>query len=257
VMVVDAPCSGSGMFRKDNAVVSEWSEAVVQLCSERQQRILASSLPVLKTGGILLYSTCSYSTEENEQIADWLCEQQGMEPLDITYPEQWGIERSLSEKRACPGYRFYPHKLRGEGFFLAAFRKVQEVPTFDRRKIKVQVSVPPRAMERWLKQPAGFVTFNLGDDLFVFPRLWAEDLEILRRMLYIRHAGICVGRLVQGEIVPHHDLALSFIVHPGIPTIDLSREYALEYLRKGSLPPSVNPEGYVGWAIAKIGRAHV
>src|SRR5690606_22607904 len=68
LMLVDAPCSGSGMFRKDQAVVDEWSEAMVQLCSERQRRILADSLPALKTGGVLLYSTCSYSAEENEEV---------------------------------------------------------------------------------------------------------------------------------------------------------------------------------------------
>lgn len=257
VMMVDAPCSGSGMFRKDKATASEWSEAVVQLCRERQQRILASSLPVLKTGGILLYSTCSYSEEENEQIADWLCDQHGMAPVDIPYPSQWGIERSLSDKWACPGYRFYPHRLRGEGFYLAAFRKVKETATFNRHKAKAPASAPPRVLEKWLTRPGDFIMFNLGDDMFVFPSVWAEDLDILRRMLYIRHAGICVGRPVQGEIVPHHDLALSHIVHAGVPTIDLNKEYALEYLRKGSLPPAINPAGYTGWAMASYHGARL
>src|SRR5690606_10699869 len=87
LMLVDAPCSGSGMFRKDHAAIDEWSEGAVQLCSERQRRILADSLPALKEGGTLLYSTCSYSVEENEEIADWLCETQGMEPVDIPLNE--------------------------------------------------------------------------------------------------------------------------------------------------------------------------
>lgn len=256
-MLVDAPCSGSGMFRKDDAAIAEWSEAVVQLCSERQRRILASSLPALKTGGILFYSTCSYSVEENEQIADWLCEQQGMEPLDIPHSDEWGIERSFSDKWACSGYRFYPHKLRGEGFFLAAFRKVKETPAFDRRKAKGTAVALPRTLEKWLKPPADFVAFDLGDDLFVFPSTRMEDLDILRRMLYIRHAGICVGRLAQGEIVPHHDLALSLILHPNVPVIDLNKEHALEYLRKGGLPSTINPGGYRGWAVASYRGARL
>src|SRR5690606_4157363 len=109
LMLVDAPCSGSGMFHKDRDAIDTWSEANVQLCSERQQRILAASLPTLKNGGILLYSTCSYSSEENEQIADWLCDTQGLEPLSIPIETEWGIEQTQSAKHACPGYRFYPH----------------------------------------------------------------------------------------------------------------------------------------------------
>src|SRR5690606_15369646 len=104
VMLVDAPCSGSGMFRKEPAAIDEWSEAVVQLCSERQRRILADSLPALKTGGILFYSTCSYSVEENEQIADWLCEHHGMAPVAIPLNDDWGIVPSFSDKWNCPGY---------------------------------------------------------------------------------------------------------------------------------------------------------
>src|SRR5690606_10759820 len=123
LMLVDAPCSGSGMFHKDHDAVSAWSESAVQLCSERQQRILADSLTALKEGGVLLYSTCSYSAEENEQIADWLCDTQGMEPLSIPIDEGWGIEQTYSDKHPSPRYRFYPHKLEGEGFFLAGFRK--------------------------------------------------------------------------------------------------------------------------------------
>ncbi len=74
VIVVDAPCSGSGLFRKDPDAIREWSEQNVQLCSQRQQRILADVLPALKDDGVLIYSTCSYSQEEDEAIADWLIE---------------------------------------------------------------------------------------------------------------------------------------------------------------------------------------
>ena len=72
VIVVDAPCSGSGLFRRDPEAIEEWSEQNVALCSQRQQRILADVLPALKNGGVLIYSTCSYSKEEDEEICDWL-----------------------------------------------------------------------------------------------------------------------------------------------------------------------------------------
>ena len=72
VIVVDAPCSGSGLFRKDAEAINEWSMKNVELCNQRQQRILADVYTALKQDGILIYSTCSYSKEENEDILDWL-----------------------------------------------------------------------------------------------------------------------------------------------------------------------------------------
>ncbi len=75
VMLIDAPCTGSGLWRKDEAALEEWSPEHVKLCSERQKRIVADALPALKSGGLLLYATCSYSPEENEQVCDWLCRQ--------------------------------------------------------------------------------------------------------------------------------------------------------------------------------------
>ena len=258
VMLVDAPCSGSGMFRKDQTTANEWSESVVKLCSERQQRILADSIPCLKTGGILLYSTCSYSVEENEEVADWLCEHYGMEPVEIPIHDAWGIEQSRSEERGCPGYRFYPHRLRGEGFFLAAFRKTAITPGPSRRKVSHRrPAVSAKTLEEWIQVPDRFTTFNLGDDIFIFPAARVEELDMLQQVLYLRHAGTCVGKLVRGDIVPHHDLAMSVALRPDIPVITLDNVQALEYLRKGDVSNSVNPEGYTGWAIAGYEKARL
>ncbi|MGK6350636.1 methyltransferase RsmF C-terminal domain-like protein [Parapedobacter sp. DT-150] len=253
-MLVDAPCSGSGMFRKDHGAIAEWSEATVQLCSERQQRILADSLPSLREGGILLYSTCSYSAEENEQIADWLCETQGMEPLYIPIDEGWGIQESLSDIHACPGYRFYPHKLRGEGFFLAAFRKISAQPSFDRRKQKSERAVLPKELKHWVAKEDGFFTFTVGDEIHLLPQGREADLRILQDMLYLRNAGTRVGRVVNGDLIPAHDLALSTAQHPDLPKVALDEEQALEYLRKGNISPALNRHGLHGWALATYNR---
>ena len=249
LMLVDAPCSGSGMFHKDHEAVNAWSESAVQLCSERQQRILADSLPALKEGGVLLYSTCSYSAEENEQIADWLCDTQGMEPLPVLIDDGWGIEQTYSEKHACPGYRFYPHKLRGEGFFLAAFRKVGKQPTFDRRKHKPE-RVDMAELDRWVAETSDYIAFTVDENTHLFPKQWEADLQILRNMLYLRNAGTCVGRLTKEGLIPAHDLALAQIRRPDLPMVALAKEEALEYLRKGNLSPAVNTDGLRGWALA-------
>ena len=106
LMVIDAPCSGSGMFRKDPEAIKHWSEGAVQLCSQRQQRILADSYDALANGGILIYSTCSYSTAENEEIADWLCDNFDLTSIQIPINPDWEIVESVSEKHKCFGYRF-------------------------------------------------------------------------------------------------------------------------------------------------------
>ncbi|MFC3197201.1 RNA methyltransferase [Parapedobacter deserti] len=249
-MLVDAPCSGSGMFRKDRGTIAEWSEGIVQLCSERQRRILADSLPTLKEGGVLLYATCSYSEEENEQVSDWLCETQGVEPIAIPIDEAWGIEPTHSEKHGCPGYRFYPHKLRGEGFFIAAFRKTRSQATFDRRKLKPGKATFFPELKNWVTTSDQLTSFTVGEDSYVLPEAWEPDLRILQSILYLRNAGTRVGRIAKKAFVPAHDLTMSTLQHLELPKLPLDFDLSLEYLRKGNLPPSVNTKGLSGWALA-------
>ncbi|OYW75438.1 MAG: hypothetical protein B7Z27_08775, partial [Sphingobacteriia bacterium 32-37-4] len=127
VIVVDAPCSGSGLFRKDSAAIGEWSEQNVVHCSQRQERILATILPCLKQDGILLYSTCSYSEAEDESIADWLVSHMNMESCPIKTAPSWNIITTQSPQQQAWGYRFYPYLVKGEGFYLAAFKQQQSV----------------------------------------------------------------------------------------------------------------------------------
>ena len=112
---MDAPCSGSGLFRKDNEAIDEWSEQNVQLCSQRQQRILADILPALKDDGILIYSTCSYSKDEDEEIVDWLIKNHQLTTINLQLKKDWNIVEIRSPDSNGYGYRFYPDKIKGEG----------------------------------------------------------------------------------------------------------------------------------------------
>src|SRR5436190_6299562 len=109
-VVVDATCSGSGLFRRDEQAIDQWSENNVQLCSQRQQRILADVWPALKKDGILIYSTCSYSNEENESILDWMMNEFGVESCELIVDEKWNIDKVRSAMGAV-GYRFWPYKM--------------------------------------------------------------------------------------------------------------------------------------------------
>ena len=252
IMVVDAPCSGSGMFRKDADAIDEWSEANVKLCSERQQRILAESIASLKTGGYLLYSTCSYSEEENEDIADWLIEMGDFESIEIAIDDNWGIEHTKSGGHAAHGYRFYPHKLGGEGFFITVLRKVAEQGTFNRKRIKPEKSdVPKGILDTWILNVDEFFPFIHHDDLYIFPKKYENDLKYLQNVLYLKNAGINIGKLNRKELIPSHALALSNVLNPSFQSLELSLEDAQNYLRKENVILETIPAAIKGWTLAR------
>lgn len=247
VMVVDAPCSGSGLFRKDPDAIAEWSTDAVELCSQRQQRILADALPTLRDGGILLYATCSYSQEEDEQIADWLVSNQQMEPLSVSIPDAWGIVTSHSPQHQCPGYRFYPYQLAGEGFFFAAFRKRDatfQVSTYRRTNTWQQ---PTRAEMETLQcnlqlHPKDLV-FKQQQQFRLFPGQWASHLQELSSHLYIRKAGIALGTIKGSDLIPDHELATAEENIHTFPSHALPHEEALAYLRRQDM----RVEAAKGW----------
>jgi len=246
IILVDAPCSGSGMFRKDEDAVTAWSEEVVKLCSQRQQRILADSLSSLKTGGFLLYSTCSYSIEENEQIADWLCKTYGLRSVQVPINAEWGIEETCSPERKAFGYRFYPHKLKGEGLFISCFVKDQEQSGFSRRKIKPErYSFSAELLAQWVEPEFEPYFFPFKEDIILFPKQHEPELKILQDVLYLRKSGTKMGKLNRKELIPHHELALSNSLASIVPCLDLNFEQALHYLRKGDLTVESDLAGWV------------
>ncbi len=248
MMLVDAPCSGSGMFRKDSAAIDEWSEANVKLCKERQQRILANSIDSLRSGGILLYSTCSYSEEENEDIADWLIGNYGLQSKRIAVNSDWGIEETRSKEKAAYGYRFYPHKVRGEGFFITVFEKITAQETFSRRKIKAEKSeVPKDLLTSWIETPDDHTAFLHHEHIHIFPKRYELDLKILQNVLYLKLVGTDIGKMSGKDLIPSHGLALSNHIKKEIPKLVVSLEEAQDYLRKENISPQHEMPN--GWAL--------
>lgn len=123
-ILVDAPCTGSGLWRKEPEAIDEWSEEAVGLCAGRQKRILADIWPCLQPGGWLMYATCSFSPEENEEVTDFVLQElPDAAACPISFPPEWGITQVFSPKNNGSGYRFQPHLLKGEGFYLSCFHK--------------------------------------------------------------------------------------------------------------------------------------
>lgn len=251
LMVVDAPCSGSGLFRRDKAAVDTWSADLVTLCSQRQQRILANYLPALKPGGLLLYSTCSYSVEEDEAIADWLLRDFELEPVALKTDPAWHIVESRSPQGAY-GYRFYPDKLRGEGFFMTVFRKKSAGADDGRSasgKLKYEALSKKQSalLAPWLHAPEPVRFYQLPAAIHGFTNGVEQALSRLAG-IYIKNAGVIMGKLAGEQLVPDPALALSQWINPGLPSVSLAREEALQYLRREEIRPAAD---FKGWALVK------
>ncbi len=255
IIVVDAPCSGSGLFRKDPTAVTEWSPDNVMLCSQRQQRILADILPALKTNGVLIYSTCSYSMEENEEVVDWLIENHELEGINININDEWGITQTTSAKHKAPGYRFYPDKVKGEGFFISTFRKKNESDSYHTTKPKVisfeKISQTDLSnLKQWVNNEIPEIHFvKWKDDIIALPNSLLLESATLQNALYIKKMGINIGSMIRGELIPSHQLALSNILSPYIAWIEFDSAKALDYLRLNAISTE---NSQLGWHIVRF-----
>lgn len=254
-IVVDAPCSGSGLFRKDPEAIEEWSLNNVVLCSQRQQKILADIMDSLKPGGTLIYSTCSYSAEEDEAIADWLAENYSMENIRLSFEKEWGIVETVSSVHSCYGYRFYPDKIRGEGFFLAVFKK-QGLLSDSRKenKSRYKNNLLNKAEEKLaaacLLPSDGFDFFRWQNDVLAIPSSIFDEVLQLQKNMYIKKAGINMGSIIRDELIPSHELVMSNAFSNQFPSLPLDEPTALDYLRRKDIQPGTDIRG---WAIVTYG----
>ncbi len=248
VIVVDAPCSGSGLWRKDARALDEWSEANVQMCSERQERILADVWPALKQDGILIYATCSYSQQEDEQILDWLATTYDVVALPAEMKEEWGIVEVIS-KEGLTGYRFFLDKVRGEGFFIAAVRKTDEAQAMRPVRFKT-------AHDKKIAQQAGHLLTD-PDVLFIktdkdnYSAMRPDhevDWHLLQTAVYLRKTGLKLGMPTAKEWVPEHEVALGIDASKDLPGLNASREQALRFLKREDMGVDDLPKG---WLVVK------
>ena len=242
-ILVDAPCSGEGMFRKDEGAIAEWSPANVHMCAERQREILTAIWPALKEGGILVYSTCTFNQEEDEENVRWIMEELGAEYVFLEREEGWNITTY------GVGYRFFPHKTQGEGLFMAVLRKVSD-DVFAVRKQKknnrkqVVVAVPP-GLSEWL---ADDYSLHMDDATTVraYPKGLVDEMQRIVENMRVLSAGIEVAEVKGKSVVPQQGLALSKHIKRGyFPEKELSEEDALRYLRGEAFYIDDVPNGYV------------
>lgn len=243
IIVVDAPCSGSGLFRKDQRALEEWSESNVQLCSQRQQRILADIWPALKENGVLIYATCSYSIEEDEAILSWLKTSFSVEKINIPLETEWNIVQTESE--GLQGFRFMPHLTQGEGFFISVVRKKEQANSLPSPKFK---SIHEAKQESWMNyflknKSYKLISPNQSDFHAIHPDHEA-DFHRLKSHVYFRKLGVQLGSPVGKDWIPSHEVALSIDRSIEIPSIELNKEEALRFLKKENFEIDVAVKGW-------------
>jgi NOL1/NOP2/fmu family ribosome biogenesis protein len=255
LVLVDAPCSGEGMFRKDPQARAEWSPDHVTLCSARQKRIVDKAGELVKGGGYLLYSTCTFNEKENEEILRFLTEEFAFEPVRIPLDPSWGIvETEVStEEGTFYGYRFFPHKVAGEGFFITVLRRpeeayAQEAPVtkeFKHHSLKRVGDKEAVVLEKEVGGDGSGKFYLLQDTYFRMQGDYSPELEKLAQVLSLRYFGVELGKKQGKEWIPSHEWALSTLPKNGFVQQELTLEEALDFLRKKEQSFSNLPMGWV------------
>ncbi len=243
LIAVDAPCSGEGMFRKDEGAVTDWSLLNVEMCAERQRQIIEDIWPALKPGGYLIYSTCTFNRHEDEDNVQWIIEQFGAEAIKIDTNPEWNIKASLTQDN-LPVYHFMQHLTRGEGFFLCLLRKpdgaFRELP---QKPFKADPSVPAEC-RKWLNDRYEY--YVKGDSIYALPAPLASDMNQVNKELYALIPGIEVAVRKGHDWVPAHALAMSDALNTeAFNKVDITRKQALEYLHCDALRLEDAPRGIV------------
>lgn len=211
VILTDVPCSGEGLFRRDENAVNEWSLSNVHMCQKRQREILTDIWPCLRAGGLLIYSTCTFNTRENEENVRWICEELGAEILPVLVQPSWDITGSLLTGWNEPVYRFIPGVTQSEGLFMAVLRKTSDGPA--------RATLPPSLR--------GQIKGN--------------------QLIHLLSDGIPQGERKGKDLIPTAAQALSLDLKPSeYPLVELSLEQARRYLHRETFPlPTGTPRGFV------------
>ena len=267
-VLCDAPCSGEGMFRKNSRAIEEWSEENVKMCAERQREILENIAKCVKKGGKLLYSTCTFALEENEENVAWFLSTHP--DFALIKAEDALIANSMDGiiLDGC-GYdmtlcrRIYPHRSMGEGQFIAVFERrdgdVSEPARVKKdkkgkgsdgnKKNRAELEILAAAREFLVKnlttEPSGELVM-LGELVFLAPAIKLPPYNVFA-------AGVCVGECVKGRVVPHHQLFSAFGRDFKLRLELSSRDDRVKkYLRGEEIECKEELEGCSGWCAVMI-----
>lgn len=245
IIATDMPCSGEGMFRKDEEAVAQWSPSLVAQCADRQREIADNILSALKPGGFLIYSTCTFNRRENEEMVDYLVSELGAESVEIPTIPEWNIMFGIKTANHC--YRFMPHRTKGEGLFIAVVQK----PEGQRNTIRIKPQKSKKVVIP--KECKGFIGSNYdidfiatGELISAIPTALSERMKFIADNVHTILCGTPIATMKGKTIAPEHALALSTMLNPeAFASVELSYGNAMAYLRGEALALGDAPTGYV------------
>lgn len=247
IIAADVPCSGEGMMRKDAEAVSQWSPALVEQCAARQREIIDNLWPALKPGGYLIYSTCTFNLTENEEMVNYILDTYDAESVPIPVADFPAILPAISHQpSAINSYRFMPHRVDGEGLFMAVVRKTGD--RNEARRDKTKEARPARLPFRIPEWIPGQLSLILEDDtLYGIPTQWKPLVDKMLQHLDIIMPGIELATVKGRDLIPSQGLAMSTMLdRSNVTSIDVDRDTALAYLRRDTVTiPADTPRGPV------------
>ena len=244
IIAADVPCSGEGMMRKDDEAVDQWTPALVEQCASRQREIVDNLWPALKPGGYFIYSTCTFNRAENEEIVDYLINELGAESVEIPTAGHDGILPGIDTQWHC--YRFMPHRVDGEGLFMAVVRKPGDVSSSRREKIKEPKPAKlPFKLPEWY--PSSLMAILAGDTLYGISQRWKSLVDKLMSTVDVIMPGVETATVKGRDLIPSQGLAMSTALERGpIPEVEVDRGTALTYLRRDAISlPDGTPRGHI------------
>ena len=249
VILADVPCSGEGMFRKDEEAVKQWSEDNVALCQARQKRIVADVWPALAQDGVFIYSTCTFNRKENDENVRWIADELGAEPVtqDKVLPDMPGVLKTDM------GYSLVPGLVEGEGQYCAALVRTSEVSvsSFASGSGRRTAPVPKGRKEDFPKVIYGLFDRKVhlavkGEKIIAVPEYLKEELSMLEGALHVLASGCAAGMVKGKDFVPDADLALSLMLSSeAYQTVDVDRQTALAFLHRDAVSLPEAERGYV------------
>lgn len=238
VVLVDAPCSGEGMFRRGEQVVKEWNKNLPLMCAERQIDILEQANKALKQNGFLIYSTCTYSTEENEDVVKQFVNKHNYKliNIDADFPRGVGMEEAV---------RLYPHKVKGEGQFVAVLQKLEDNEFVANSNLKLKVCPSAKEFVNKYCESKDLSFFEYGNYAY-----YVKNLNLLKRGINYYSIGVRVGDIKEKRFEPTHNLFTAFgnlfkIKINVLPNDDLATKYL-----KGETFDVDLPDGFGAFLIA-------
>lgn len=250
IVVVDAPCSGEGMFRKDPGSRKEWNAGSPMNCAIRQQKILQDAIELVDENGFLIYSTCTFAEEENENQIEELLRTGEWESVEISVDASWNIREIL--KTGLFAYQFFPGiTMAGEGFFISVLKRLSKP---EQKRIKrsgkpayfMLSNKEAEALSQWIEHgKEGSFFKNSKENIFFIPKEINEVFHSFDPEWNVFQVGIPLGQTKGNSFIPDHALALSLYKSKSILNANLDLDSARAYLR-GNDPGYSHFEG-VGW----------